>query len=329
MIALSSKYKFLCFMACLVLAGCDFFKYGTGETSRVTPSEPTFGADVRLPQCDLRPAFMRPDERGAVQVQVYEGRPVEELNGARPLAFVSTLKVNTDGTKRSYHTDDPRGERIAINSILNAMRRSHRSYDKFERIRDKNWPSPETWTYLLEGVIEKNADTDKPCIDSDGYLISKTSDVVVPGGFNRVGDCDQSKWIDALSIPGLVVPKGQNQFYNRHARKRSPVFAVSMENPDHRSFGIIGDAGPEDELGEANVAMNRDLNGLPDSEIPSDYNDAKNRFQAPRSLIVIFPGQANKVHYPFDAAKAKRIAQNAFHAWGGERKLLACVDALE
>lgn len=313
---------------CIALGGCGLFAGEPERSAHTVPDQAAANVATQAMKCDLGPAFMRPDEQGTVKVQVYEGNPIAALNGSRPLAFVSTLKVNTDGTQRSYHIDDPRGERLAINTILNAMPKRHRTYANFELIRDQNWPSPETWRYLLKGVIEKDARTGKPCVSPDGYLVSKTSDVVVPGGFNRDGDCDQSKWIDALTIPGLVVPKGDNQFYKRHARKRSPVFAASLSQPENRSYGIIGDAGPEFELGEANVAMNRDLNGLSVTETPSNYRDAVRRFQAPKSLVVIFPGADNKVDRPFDAVKARSASEAAFEAWGGERKLQACIAAL-
>jgi hypothetical protein len=71
--------------------------------------------DVRAAECGFRPSFTRPDERGTQTVQVFKGDPVQQLNGARPLLFITSLKVNTDGTKISYHTKDVTGRRCASN----------------------------------------------------------------------------------------------------------------------------------------------------------------------------------------------------------------------
>src|SRR4051812_17362221 len=81
--------------------------------------------------CGFRPAFARPDEGGSATVRVFQADPVPALQDARPLLFITSLKVNTDGTKISYHQDDPTGRRCetnpsaqpcAINNIRNAYR---------------------------------------------------------------------------------------------------------------------------------------------------------------------------------------------------------------
>src|SRR5688500_9651099 len=72
-------------------------------------------AQPLLAQCGFRQAFTRPDEHGTQTVVVFEGNPVPALGNARPLLFITSLKVNTDGTKISYHPDDPTGRRCQQN----------------------------------------------------------------------------------------------------------------------------------------------------------------------------------------------------------------------
>ncbi|WP_297587595.1 hypothetical protein [Roseibium sp.] len=51
-----------------------------------------------------------------------ETKLMASKRGEHPTVFYrSDLDVNTDGTSRSYHPDDPRGERIALNNMGNAI----------------------------------------------------------------------------------------------------------------------------------------------------------------------------------------------------------------
>lgn len=222
-------------------------------------------------QCNFNQVFTRPDEKSTATVKVFEAKAASLPSGKHPLFFITSLKVNTDGTKISYHQDDPTGRRCeadpsarpcAINNIRNAYRNYKKPESELTAVRDAGYPNPETWRVLNPNIIEKRASTGKPCITPDGYLVSMTSDVAVAGGFNRVGDCDQSKWIDALTAPAILLPMN-SQFAGFGIGKRSLVVALSS-SPAHRTvFGVVGDIGPAEEIGEANIAMNRELNGLP------------------------------------------------------------------
>src|SRR5690348_1595229 len=117
--------------------------------------------------CGLSPAFTRPDERGTQRVQVYKGAAGRGGGAMEVLAFISTLKVNTDGTRISYKVDDPRAQNGAINNIGNALRSGFTVAD-FERVAAAHWePVAETWRVLSANVIEKDAKTGKPCVTRD------------------------------------------------------------------------------------------------------------------------------------------------------------------
>ena len=258
-------------------------------------------------------------------IHIYKGAADAGSVDAEPLLFVSSLKVNTDGTRISYKVDDPRAQHGAINDIRNALRQGA-TIQQFQAVADADWePVDKTWNILSPAVIEKDTKlhkTGKPCVTSDGYLVSKTADVAIAGGWARDGDCDQSKWIDALTIPALVLPLS-SPFQPRKALMRSLVVAMTLDQK-HIAYGIVGDAGPPDKLGEASVEMNRILNGLPQGAIPSNAADAIRRFQGPESLLIVFPGNENRLAYPVTPQRVHDLAKARFDAWGGQERLKAC-----
>ena len=289
-------------------------------------------------ECGFQLAFERPDEGGVKTVKVYEGNPVPSLNGVKPLLFISDLKVNTDGTKISYHQDDPTGRRCvqnpnnkpcAINNIRNAFRNHRKPVSDFIAVRDAGYPPAATWRVLSKNIIEQNKTTKKPCITSDGYLVSMTADVAIPGGFNKVGDCDQSKWIDALTMPGVVLPKNTrsapSQFKAKGVRKRSMIIALAPSAKNLSVAGIVGDFGPVNELGEGNIALNRALNGMPNTEQPLHRRDAILRFQTKSAAVILIPGRQSIHKRPISAGSIKNAGDALLADLGGLEKLYRCI----
>ncbi len=282
--------------------------------------------------CGFSLSFSQADEGGNQTVRVFRSGPESALDGARPFAFiVPDVKVNTDGTRISYKADDPRGRNGAINDIRNAYRNYKRPVSDFEAIRDAGWqPTERVWQVLSPDIIEMDKRPGRegmPCMDDKGYLVSMTADVAKVGGFNRVGDCDQSKWIDALEIPAFVVP-GASRFQKAGVKTRSLVIAMTTSAPNRIALGIVGDSGPRKEIGEASVEMNRILNGLPDGDIPSGRQDAKNRFQAGETVFLVVPGAENRAPRPITKASVSQFAGDRFEAWGGKQRLLSCLAEL-
>jgi|GEM_PF-1338721 len=303
-------------------------------------STATWGTAMAASQCNFKHVFSRPDERGTATIKVYEAKAIALSGGKHPLLFITSLKVNTDGTKISYHQDDPTGNRCetdpgakpcAINNIRNAYRDPARPVSDFTSLRNAGYPTPKTWQVLSKDIIEKDARTDKPCITPDGYLVSMTADVAVASGHNRVGDCDQSKWIDALTAPAIVLPKETaskpSEFIENGVKMRSLVVAVSKSPNPRTVFGIVGDHGPVNEIGEANIAMNRELKGLPANDQPKHRKDAVNRFQAGRTAILLFPGPDFVLDRPISGSRIATAGANALAKFGDAQKLINCIHA--
>lgn len=289
-------------------------------------------------ECGFELSFKRPDEGGAQTVKVFRGKPNPELAGIRPLLFITTLKVNTDGTKISYHVKDVTGRRCAsdppapscaINNIRNAYNNPSQSVTAFEAVRDRGFPVSKTWEVLSDNIIEKSRDTKKPCVTPDGYLVSMTADVAVDGGFGRVGDCDQSKWIDALTAPVIVLPRSTaslpSQFVANKVKKRSLVVGFSRSATKRAVYGIVGDTGPAKEIGEANIAMNRKLNGLAEDDLPKHRQDAIKRFQAGRTAVLLFPGDEFVLKRPISGAPIAESGEAALARFGGSEKVYRCI----
>jgi hypothetical protein len=154
-----------------------------------------------------------------------------------------------------------------------------------------------------------------------------TADRATAGG--TVGDCDQSKWIDALSVPAIVLPKRSpsvpSQFLDAGLGQRSLVIAVSRSATKRVVPGIVGDLGPTKELGEASIAMNRGLNGFPVTEQPKHRQDAINRFQAPRTAVLLLPGSSFIVARPITATRVAEAGEDALSRFGGAEKLYGCI----
>jgi hypothetical protein len=292
------------------------------------------GLVAQTPECDFSLAFRRADEKKPNNINVYrDNKSIAPFGQA--LAFVDELKVNTDGTRRSYHLTDTRGESKAINSVANAI--STNKVKDFEALRDAGFPAPKSRQQLGD-VIEFAKQPSKPCIGPGDFLVSMTSVGAVPGVFNKQGDCDQSKWLDALTVPALVLPKPsckgcKTEFDNAGATNRNFVVAMTVAPPHTIAYGIVGDKGPVDQLGEASVGMNARLNNLPANAEPTNYKDAIARFQAPKSIVLIIPGEKGRVSFPKDAkinaAHVEAEAKPLFEAWGGAARLRACAAKLE
>jgi Fungal chitosanase of glycosyl hydrolase group 75 len=279
--------------------------------------------------CGFARAFDQPDENGSQTVHVYQGSSSAGIGGARPFAFVvADVKVNTDGTRISYNADDPRAQTKAINDIRNAYRNPSHPIQDFEKIRDAGWqPTSKVWDVLSSAIIEKDKRPGKeglPCLDEKNYLVSMTAIRATASG--TPGDCDQSKWIDALTVPAFVLP-GASKFQPGGASVGNVVIALSL-GERRMALGIVGDTGPAKEIGEASVEMNRILNGLPAGSIPTNRVDAEKRFQGPKTILLVLPGASNRISQPINASTVNAFAEARFNAWGGRERLEACLSEI-
>jgi hypothetical protein len=288
-------------------------------------------AHAQQSSCGLENRFERPDEQGRSTVVVYASRTAS-ASGGGAVAFITPLKVNTDGTRISYKVDDPRANATAINDIRNAFNNPRRPISDFEALANSDWkPTSDVWKVLSPRIIERDrrpGTAGRPCVDAEGYLVSMTAVGTTATSSAHEGDCDQAKWLDALTVPSIVLPKSTSkhpsQFLNLGASLRSVAIVMNLAHPQRMAFGLVGDTGPVDELGEASVAMNRDLNGLPSTDNPKNHSDANARFQAGRSMVLLLTGKDNVVPFPLTESNVVAFAKQRFESWGGLPRLSLC-----
>lgn len=108
--------------------------------------------------------------------------------------------------------------------------------------------------------------------------------------------CDLAKYVDAVTVPALVIPKGSNGFSARNVH----VGGLAVVMPRHDKapiYAVVGDIGPADELGEGTVGLARlALNKTAD---PVNYDEVRGRgkcagkgWEIPYSYVLIFRGHA-------------------------------------
>jgi hypothetical protein len=206
---------------------------------------------------------------------------LQNSTGQKPIIlFRTTLRVNTDGSPLSYHPQDLRGRDKALNNICNAVvvkktgsnenlcrTRAHfgEAIGVFEGFRDAKYQRvPDgfqiTWANVLPAVKAQGKDV--PCVFTSGafqgYFGSMTA--LKNGVTGDKGECDINDQVNPMAVPALVLVGGNNPVKAFGARVGDLLVAY---NPKTRLFSsaIIGDTGPEDNLGEGSVSLNMKLLG--------------------------------------------------------------------
>lgn len=288
--------------------------------------------------CNMRLAFKQPDNQGRDQ------RPVWHDAKDTTVLFADDLHVNTDGTKRSYKIDDFWGEIDAINTLCNAMAgyctdlktsgRTDRTkvaerISALKTARERDWPADLLAKTKLSPAVIVMKDG-KPCAEQDGFLISSTS-LQDP----KVKDvCDLGKYVDALTVPAIVIPKGSNGFSARNIHV-GDLAVVLPRGQTTVILAVVGDTGPVDELGEGTVALARAA--LNKNADPANYDEVRGRgryagkgWEIPYSYVLIFAGTRDvKNPYMTNDRIGSADFKKKFDDWGGIERLTACGTAYD
>ena len=232
---------------------------------------------------------------------------LKESTGQRKIILFQTkLRVNTDGSPMSYHPQDPRGKDKALNNVCNAIAVRKGTSNKnlcrtsfseaigvFEQFRDSNYQTvPQgyriTWANVLATVKENGKDV--PCVfrtgDYKGYFGSLTA--LKNDLTGDKGECEVNNQVNPMTVPALVLVGGENVVKNFGARVGDLLVAY---NPKTQlvSSAIIGDTGPEDNLGEGSVLLNMKLLGT--TTPPTNKAETfKLSIEDAQVLIAIIPG---------------------------------------
>lgn len=231
---------------------------------------------------------------------------LDEAGKNKVILFQTNLRVNTDGSPFSYHPQDPRGKEQALNNVCNAIAvRKGKSKDNlclksfgeaigvFEKWRDTNYQTiPQgyriTWENVLPAIKENGKSV--PCVfktgDYKGYFGSLTA--LKNDLTGDKGECEISNQVNPMTVPALVLLGGKNVVKNFGAKVGDLLVAY---NPDTQitTSAIIGDTGPEDNLGEGSVYLNMKL--LNKTVPPTNKVETfKLSIENSKILVAIIPG---------------------------------------
>lgn len=238
-----------------------------------------------------------------------QNKPVSLIGGtgaaatARAVYFRAGLRVNTDGAPNSYHPEDPRGATKAINNIANGISitrdgkalKYKDTIRVFEQWRDAGWVVPDGYRITWKNVLaarEVNGHS-VPCTFSSGpftgYFVSLTA---LKQGLaaGAAGECRANDQLDERVIPALVLAGGNTPMKQWGVRVGDLVVTRNKSN-GATVAAVVGDTGPNDNLGEGSVALNMSL--LRRTQQPGNYEESKQLDTGATQIdVLIFPRSA-------------------------------------
>lgn len=272
--------------------------------------------------------------------------------GARSLFWVAPMHVDADGAPNAYHRDDPHGSKgLAIEHIGYGMRITKNGkwvpfnpneqkngpwLDAYQRIVDNDWKAPKGYSVSIYGFAKNGKG--EVCVDSEGRLVSTTSLLLRQQG----SVCDQSRYVDAVQFPGVVVPSrasnedtGPNAdlavappFAVRGVKRGDLVIAYHPRTARWRG-AFVHDTGPRRKLGEGSVRLIMNLTGKTE---PPASAAVTNSMALGEVYYVLFPGTVGDLgdERNWTPRKIEEAARARFKEWGGGStfgalaRLLAC-----
>lgn len=268
-------------------------------------------------------------------------------SGEKAIFFASDLDVNTDGAARSYHPQDPRGRSLALNNMGNAITRIFdaegrditcsprrgacftRFMTVFEAARDANYDPVGHPRFETDGIIPWRQDPALgravPCTIASGpfagFFVSQTALLAD----RSAGICDQARYLDALTINAIVLPRQANWRSQGVVTDNGDLAVVIDADTGRLAFALVGDAGPRAAIGEGSVALAAALAG---EAVPADatFEEVKG-LKRGRVATVIFPTRdvPRLTDGRFTQADIDRLGEEALAAFGGAERLRACL----
>lgn len=264
-------------------------------------------------------------------------------DGLPSIYYAAKVAVNTDGTPRSYSPDDLRGERFALNNIVNAM---NGMYTKLEGKKITDCPKDgcfSGWVRHFQTAIDSEFDPNKawvttpsvipwnkenarhrdmPCtqvIDGNTYYVSQTA----YSWYHDDDACVQDQYLDALKFNANVLPLNSAWFAQGVVTDGFDL--VVFRNGDRVAFGINGDRGPEEKIGEVSISAAAFLSGKSQSRF-ANYQQIQD-LALPSAQYLIFPNvDLKRLFAPrrFTQADVDQVGARVFAEWGGIERLDAC-----
>jgi hypothetical protein len=287
------------------------------------------------------------------------------------------LTVNTDGAPNSYHSRVIKADDAtvgALNIICNAQAKIFKKVGEtrqplacrqggasvtdefaaaFEELRKKNWEDTDSgysiqfdWNVLGRGKQSRPDGPYAPCIKEDGFFVAKTKLRLRPSQ----DDCDASIYPNSTVTSAFALPINWFADYQKKAETNPERFAnfrsgdvVVAYRPSGTNrqpvwaYGVVGDAGPFNKLGEASIGFHRQIR---QSNVEIKTYRAALRLDTdalrPSEIeFIVFEGSAPELKRDYSATNIKKIGEQRFAAWTNgaldkaQARFLACAKRLE
>ncbi|BCG01791.1 hypothetical protein PPGU19_063590 (plasmid) [Paraburkholderia sp. PGU19] len=225
---------------------------------------------------------------------------VDILQGRGEKTFFYTtpgMEIDYDGGKGAYHLPTKTaqfGKPPGKDNILNASKspKKTRVPSAGERWISAKWPqlvinktTKFPYTYTIDG--------------DQNYCVSKTTlHDPRPG----LSDRDTAKWVDAMSIPYIVLP---GNFWTEHGVVTGDLATVYNQTTGKIVHAIFADSGPRNHVGEGSSALAKALS--PHDQTPLTW--------------VVYPGSVRRPAWPVATTTINSEGQRLFRAWGGTLRI--------
>lgn len=306
-------------------------------------------------QCDMTEVTIFRDKMSTTR---FVKRPIYRSTWNRAATFYLTrLRVNTDGAAKSYHPKDPKGQTgLAINNILNGIAVSSisgksignaKKLDIFARLFAANWKPVPGYRVSMVNVMKRNVPRSRtmgyfvPCIDSLGYLVSRTSFLRKIETVALRNSCRGDYFYDAVTTPHFVLPGGSGlRTINHGAGLNSRISKGDLgvffyPKTEQIVYAIAADIGPPDKLGEGSVNLDFHLKCVGPNRDPGCKQNpqALDTYASVLTLDIpegvhalVFPRSTPRkqfdivgstIDWPITNQKFKAYAEKLFQKWGG------------
>lgn len=337
------------------------------------PDDPAIEAQLPEP-CPLTPVEYR---YGGLMTNVLVERFDDNSASRHAVVGRRRIEVNTDGAPNSYHSrvikadDETVG---AINIICNAQTKIFKKVGEvkkpvicrqgemsvtdeyataYEELRNNNWADTESgysiqfdWNVLGRSKQARPDGSYAPCIKDDGFFVAKTRLRLRSSS----DDCDARIYPDSTSTSAFVLPINWFADYQKRSAAGPERFSsfrsgdvvvayrpAGTSRPPIWVYGVVGDAGPLNKLGEASIAFIRQLRGST-AEIKTHRAALKLDTDAirPREIgFIAFEGSAPDLKRDYSPANIRKVGEQRFAAWmngaldKAQSRFLACAKKLE
>jgi hypothetical protein len=143
--------------------------------------------------------------------------------------------------------------------------------------------------------------------------------------------CSIATFLDSVQIPFFVLPGGV--FKNLRVGDVAIGWA-KIGAAERVIYGVVGDTGPEQQIGEGSISLVRQLRGAAQPNNATEVRDLDlkiiERPAGITSLAVLVLGETAKdIGFDFSAANIEKVARNALQKWasGHAGRLQSCADA--